>query len=986
VSACPTPEVLEAFVAGSLGSIERLVFERHLDGCANCGEVVAEMARLYGSELAAGTLGHAPTLIAGEALVAGREPAPPGGLTVGRYRLGQKLGAGGMGMVFEATDPELQRKVAVKLIHPGSSGDAEAMRERLLVEARAMAQLAHPNVVAVHDVGRAGEQIFIAMELVEGATLGAWLAEAPRSRAEVLAAFVAAGRGLLAAHRVGLVHRDFKPDNVLVGHDGRVRVTDFGLARAPRVVGVSATTVDARLTATGALVGTPAYMAPEQWAGEPTDARSDQFSFCVALYEALEGRPPFAGEELGTLARQVMAGEVRPLQRAHPRWLRRLLQRGLAMLPGDRFPSLAEIVAELAADRQRWRRVAAAAGAMAIGVAATVAVLVTFSGTTAAPEEPSAPVATDCSHIDRALNRAYSPATKKRLVEAYTSKAEGHAIVRPLDEWTATWRSAAERACIADAGPGVPTRSVCLDGQLDEFAALVMALSKHGARVRRQARAAIATLPRPEVCAIEAWPSPEARSEAAARAEDDALDRDRLALAATRRLLLLVDAEREAKLLLGRLKATQGPGVRAGALVEAGRVAGWRGDADAAATAFEQAAELAMQAGDERTVWHAARGLVLHRGVGQGRVLAVEREQRRLEETLLRVQVPLVALATRVSLAQLAMARGGYAEAAAQLEGKLDSVPAGPVLGQAWLTLSSARLALEEPRAAVEAAVRAREMWAALAGDDHLRLTIAEAALARARLSTALATGAKLDGAMKAARRALDGGGVGMSLRHDDVRGQAFDLLGSALARAGRLDEAREAFDKGQGNRYEEPPGAYARMARAMALSDADQAAEALAAAAEALVIAEKHHGKDDARLVPLLRAHARVLSTASRHAPAEQALERARSLVSASQGFTALVGMIDEDRGHVAAAAGNPRRALELFDKAHVPSSTGYGWDHRHMVAAVLRRADLAYGLGRKKYAGQLYRGCAGNLAEWLGPEHPDARRAAERRAPPPP
>ncbi|MCA9697244.1 MAG: protein kinase, partial [Myxococcales bacterium] len=277
---CPAPAQLEGLFQGRLADDERARLEQHLDDCEDCAQTVSALARLFASA----SWGAEPPARDGV-------PSPP----LHRYQLLRRLGAGAMGIVFEARDPELERLVALKLLHPLPPGSAADPQDRLLREARAMARLAHPNVVAVYDVGRLDEQLFLTMELVEGPTLREWLAARARSRAEILAVFVGAGRGLAAAHGEGLVHRDFKPDNVLIGRDDRPRVTDFGLAlvgreadpatgatprltetttlRLTHVPGTS--TEDASGTGPVSLVGTPAYMAPEQWRGAPADARSD---------------------------------------------------------------------------------------------------------------------------------------------------------------------------------------------------------------------------------------------------------------------------------------------------------------------------------------------------------------------------------------------------------------------------------------------------------------------------------------------------------------------------------------------------------------------------------------------------------------------------------------------------------------------------------------------------------------------------------------
>ncbi|HZN95396.1 MAG TPA: serine/threonine-protein kinase, partial [Myxococcales bacterium] len=220
--------------------------------------------------------------------------ALPRGATIGRYLILRRLGEGGMGVVYAAFDPELDRKIALKVLRPARRAVAGSVAQaRLLREAQAMARISHPNVVAVHDVGAHGDEVFVAMELVEGGTLTDWVEEKPRKLDELLRTFMEAGRGLAAAHSAGLVHRDFKPENVLVGKDGRVRVTDFGLARVDEEGPLGAgkrtpsTLSSPALTQEGAIVGTPLFMSPEQAQGRIPDIRSDQYGFCASLYWAI---------------------------------------------------------------------------------------------------------------------------------------------------------------------------------------------------------------------------------------------------------------------------------------------------------------------------------------------------------------------------------------------------------------------------------------------------------------------------------------------------------------------------------------------------------------------------------------------------------------------------------------------------------------------------------------------------------------------------
>jgi formylglycine-generating enzyme required for sulfatase activity len=313
------------------------------------------------------------------------------GARIGRYVIIERVGTGAMGVVYGAYDPELDRKVALKLIKPGQGGVKDTARARLLREAKAIARLQHPNVVAVHDVGMFEEQVFLAMEFVAGGTIKSWLAAQPRTWREIVDVFVAAGRGLAAAHAAGLVHRDFKPDNVLLDKESRPRVVDFGIARQAgaadeELAGDTADVADdgtatlrdsgsknalATLTKTGTWVGTPAYMAPEQFLGERGDEKSDQFSFCVTLYEALYGERPFAGKDMISISVNVTTEQLRPppKDRAVPTWLRRVILRGLRASPSDRWDGMPALIAALSSDPVAKLRNRLIAGAVAAGMA-----------------------------------------------------------------------------------------------------------------------------------------------------------------------------------------------------------------------------------------------------------------------------------------------------------------------------------------------------------------------------------------------------------------------------------------------------------------------------------------------------------------------------------------------------------------------------------------------------------------------------------------
>jgi WD40 repeat protein/serine/threonine protein kinase len=292
---------------------------------------------------------------------------PTTAIEIAHYTVIGTLGSGGMGVVYVAHDQQLGRRVALKLLRHANA--SEIARARLYREAQAMARLAHPNVVTVHEVGTYRGQVFLAMEFVGGANLRAWLRMHKRGWREIVATFIQAGEGLAAAHQAGIIHRDFKPDNVLVGDDGRVRVADFGLAHGldldlgevtpePSDSGRQPVALDSPLTETGAIVGTPAYMAPEQHEGTGIDARCDQFSFCVALWEALYGKRPFPGSSVAELIAALKAGRMlMPTDPGEvPPWLHRVILRGLAINPDNRWPSMSELLVALARDPRSVRR------------------------------------------------------------------------------------------------------------------------------------------------------------------------------------------------------------------------------------------------------------------------------------------------------------------------------------------------------------------------------------------------------------------------------------------------------------------------------------------------------------------------------------------------------------------------------------------------------------------------------------------------------
>jgi eukaryotic-like serine/threonine-protein kinase len=421
-------------------------------------------------------------------------------LRIGRYPILGRLGQGGMGTVFVAYDDRLDRKIAIKVMLSAAGGGSTRLRERMRREAQAMARLSHPNIVAVHEVGELGEEVFIAMEFVRGTTLDAWLSERARSWREVLEVFQGAGRGLAAAHEAGLVHRDFKPSNVMVGEDGLVKILDFGLARwsAEDEASTPAALDPERsgsLTRTGAVVGTPAFMAPEQLRSEPATARSDQFSFCVALHTALFGQRPFAGRNVRELVLAVSEGRLvePPKDAAVPAWVRRAVLRGLAHDPDGRFPSMTALLEALAHDPgARRRRVLG--GGVALG-------LLVGGGMLAARLFEAEP----CPDGRQALGPAWDDG-RRATVGAVLRERSSHGaetwtrVEQALDGYADAWVAAHAQACRAhragsSSGLLYDRRLACLMRSRSALDALVEVLEDADAGVVDKAVSAVAGLP-----------------------------------------------------------------------------------------------------------------------------------------------------------------------------------------------------------------------------------------------------------------------------------------------------------------------------------------------------------------------------------------------------------------------------------------------------------------------------------------------------------
>ena len=396
-----------------------------------------------------------------------------------RFELGPRLGTGGMGTVYEAWDEQLQRRVALKILRrrPAES----TSKRRLLREAQGLARLAHPNVIPVYDVGHHEGRVWIAMEYVAGQTLREWVACGARSQAEILERWIAAGRGLAAIHAAGLIHRDIKPDNVLLGEDGRVRVIDLGLVKIARTLdertdasrGDSTMAIEGgssdEVTDCDAFLGTPAYSAPEQREERWVDARSDQYAFCVSLWEGLTGvRPHRVERQRGGLV-PLPAGKHLPAR------LHRALSRGLSPEPDARFEDMERLLAVLEPARRRWL------APTVVGIAA--AALVSVVNLIVLDKGPGVDEPQPCAHAAAPIETTWTEARRRALLRQLGPRA-GNQAVEIVDDWSARWARAARESCEGvhirhrRSTQALDRQSLCLDRRLSELEAVMGAVER----------------------------------------------------------------------------------------------------------------------------------------------------------------------------------------------------------------------------------------------------------------------------------------------------------------------------------------------------------------------------------------------------------------------------------------------------------------------------------------------------------------------------
>ena len=549
----------------------------------------------------------------------------------------KKLGSGGMGVVYAAYDPELNRKVAIKLLHAtaGKAADSEG-RVRLLREAQAMARLSHPNVIAVYDVGTAFEQVFVAMEFAEGGTLTSWLEKGGKSKEAILEMFHQAGCGLQAAHAAGLVHRDFKPDNVLLGSDGRPRVVDFGLARefkqsdvgkvqatasaseksGDRLAGLpaeireaiaSSQTLSSPMTQAGAIMGTPRYMAPEQFNGQPTDERTDVFTFCVVLYESLYGIQAFPGNSLGALALSVLEGRLQqPSDRKGvPSYIHKAILRGLSLDPAARFQSMAELLAVLSPEARRKRRLGILGG-VGGGI-----LLVALMGAASAQRVYMANANRTCCEAEEQIDRVWGRVKEQAAQAMLATKAPyardvwlrvDHNVEKYLNEWRVARTDACAATFTKRKQPRIhlTLRLNCLENQLQEVAAFAELLRHADEEILDRASDASSDFSSPSICADAIALIAQVPEDTKARKRVEDLYREIGAVRVMTRMGRYSQARERAQALIKQAEQASYAPATSRALALLGNIDANAADFPSAERSFFSAAVEAIEGGDHR--------------------------------------------------------------------------------------------------------------------------------------------------------------------------------------------------------------------------------------------------------------------------------------------------------------------------------------------------------------------------------------------------
>ena len=862
----------------------------------------------------------------------------PRGSTIGRYVVLEELGAGGMGIVYAAYDPELDRKIAIKVLLPSRMVDDEVSggKARLIREAQALARLSHPNVVNVHDVGEVDGRVFVAMEHIDGSTLKQWLERDQRSIPEILTVFIEAGHGLAAAHAAGLVHRDFKPDNVLVGIDGRARVVDFGLARGRSGHNFDSDSVDdsgtgsqtssrldSELTAVGTVMGTPAYMAPEQHVGGPADAATDQFSFCVALYRALYGERPFKGGSVRALARAVCRGKIRPAPPGTkvPAWLRRVVLKGLAVLPEERHVSIEALLEELGHDPSvsRRRNLMLGAGVLLVGGVAAGAY---FTG---ARDKKV------CAASDDAIEQTWNKARRKAVRESFEATDLPYAedtferIADVVDDYAEQWATGAREACEAtrvqqtQSEELLDRRTACLDGRRARLDALLEVFAHADADVVERAMSAVLGLPAVTSCAdLDALGrGVEPPSSEAQRAAVDALSVDLERAAAIHSAGRYKEALELREAGVEKAEEIGYPPMLAMAVHQLSITQGALAMPEGTETTH-RAFALAIEAGDDIVAARTAADIAQEEGLERNDYVGARRWADVADAVARRlggdIQVEMSTLNVR---AVVALKEGRREEAQRTFETMLEQMrerdPDSSNLSVALMNLGVLHAEQGELDAARSYLVQAAERVAATEGPKHPSMLDLKGKLG---VVTMMAT--DYEAAEKILRENLEleiaqygpdhpsvaftMGGLGIALRHLDQLEEAERLQRSAL------EIRRKRFGPDHGRIVE------ALRNLALVCNDRDDPEDALALAEEALAMSKRLESPESVMVVTSELEVGRQLTNLERWAEAKPHLEAALA------GFTKVGGqtvrLIESllELGRVQRALDDPEAALATF------------------------------------------------------------------------
>lgn len=856
------------------------------------------------------------------------------GDSLGRYVVLEEVGAGGMGVVYAAYDPELDRRVALKVLGAGRASGEEG-RRRLLREAQALARLTHPHVVAVHDVGSFDAEVFLAMEFVEGEDLAAWLEAESRPWREILPVFLQAAEGLSAAHDAGLAHRDFKPANVRIGVDGRVRVLDFGLALTLDGVegeGDSDTPLGSpaaleTLTRAGVVFGTPRYMAPEQHLGRGADARSDQFAFCVSLWEALYGEHPFPAADRDDFLARAKQGPPPeppepPVDLGAPAALHRILVRGLAYDPESRFGSLGELSQALR-DEVLQPPGRLGARAIAFGLVAVLGAL--GAARWWGGEAP-------CRGAEGRLAGIWDGVRRAAVERALGSEGPAWRSAAPiLDTYARDWREMYTEACEATHVRGeqstelLDLRMACLDDRRLELGALVDLLEAPSPSLGSRAAAAAAALSRLAPCAnSRALLSPvrPPSADPARRAEIDGVRRQLAEVRALRAAGEYASGIERAEAAAASADALGYTVLRAEALLELGDLRERNGAYPAARRAFLEAALAAEEGRADDVRARALVGLMWIVGHRQGQAQEARPWMELAGSVVRRLDdEPELAMRWYQAAALVHLGLGDHDAAAREAAAAVDRAevihgPGGLATADILATQGTVEGHRGEFAAALESYLRVAEIRLRALGPGHARVGLADHAVA-----TLLLQLGRYGEALPRLERCLT---IAQGTR-DDHLAQVHADLGAVKVRLGRADEAlghlSRARDLWRGLHGPRSPKAAAAANyfgdAYLEMGDPDAARPHLE---EALTLTEDLLGPGHPAAAPALINLTQAALRQGRLEEARGFLRRASGLLSENHPWTALVdradGQLSLEEGDVAAAALALGRAVGTLER----------------------------------------------------------------------